>query len=107
MLEREYNEKRLKIQERWSEEEKALEKKRAMQLELQGDLIFENNSLADLIKEYAIFSLAQKGEIDYPKTMEERGMMLAKLDISKAIKEFLDSPIELSENESRYLESFI
>lgn len=96
-----------KILKQWSKNEKALEKKHTLSRQMQGELIFENNSLQDLIKEYALFSLANKEEIVYPDTLEKRGIELMKLPMKTAIEEFLESDIQFSDEEIAYLKNCI
>lgn len=102
----EYERKKNEIYEQWTKEEEKLNEENSIRDIMKGELINEDVSLMDLIKEYAIFSQASKGEIAYPKTMEERGMALAQIEIKDAMKEFLDSNVvELSEIEINYLKS--
>ena len=88
------------ILEDWNAKEKLLEQRKVYTdyMILGGEY-----SLSDLIKEYAIFAKAKKGEIIYPQTAKERGKLLLKLNIEDAIPYFLESNILLSEEERRYL----
>ena len=69
----------------------------------QGELSFADISLETLIKEFAIFSLSNKGEITYPSTFEERGKLIAKISLERAISEFLNMGVEFSNEEIEYL----
>ena len=67
------------------------------------ELLMDDYSLVDIIKEYAIFSLAQSGKIAYPESLEERAILLNTIDISSAIHEFVNGIHNLTDEQRKYL----
>ena len=62
-------------------------------------ILDENYSLIDLIKEYALFGLAQKGIFNYPSNAEARGQMLMAINLDVAISEFISMNKTILTNE--------
>ena len=97
-----YEAEKRKIENEWERNSRKLEKQYDSLLKSQNTLQNNNFTLTDVIKEYAIYSKACRGDIIYPTTACERGILLSMLDIDEAIKEFISST-QLSKSEVEYL----
>ena len=98
-----YNKKRAEMLYKIQLQENEVEKENHKNSELRGEIGLDI-SLSYILREYAIVSLARKGELVYPETPEERGMILAQITNKVAASEFLNNE-NLSEKEKCYLES--
>ena len=87
--ERRYAETKLELEQEWERELDKLEKRQAEAEEFQIEILGGEYSLYDLIKEYAIFSLAKNGVIQYPSTILERSALLMSIEKKLAITEFI------------------
>lgn len=106
----EYNEAKYEIEQEWNKKAKELEKKHDDATLAKLDLLMEDYSLLDFIKEFAIFAKAtdETNPIPYPETSEERGIMLANLGIDESINLFIKlNHQKLTEDMILYLQDCI
>lgn len=85
----EYFEELSNIQKELEENYQKADEEAAMEEILQVEILCGEYCLYDLIKEYAIYSLASQGNLVYPSTLEERAKMLAVIDFKEATLEFI------------------
>ena len=104
---REYNAEKIRLEDEWNKRAEALEKEQTEATWAKLELLTEDYNLLDLIKEYAIYAMAIDGEIQYPNTPEERGLVLSSLNIQKAIPLFIKVNPKLSNEQINYLQSCI
>lgn len=97
-----YSTRRNKIIKQFEIAEKKLEKESFNdQLSIEP---LNKDSLESIIKEFALFNMAQKQEIVYPTTLAEKNSLLLKIDIKNAIPEFIANfQDKLSDVEMEYL----
>ena len=102
-IEQTYARKKRVIENAWHKKVEQFKKEKEEASFCKVELLMEEYSLVDIIKEYAIFSLAQSGKIVYPESLEERAILLNTIDISSAIDEFVNGIHDLTDEQRKYL----
>lgn len=102
-IEQTYARKKRAIESAWHKKVEQLKKEKENASFCKMELLMDEYSLVDIIKEYAIFSLAQSGKIAYPESLEERAILLNTIDISSAIDEFVNGIHDLTDEQRKYL----
>lgn len=106
-IEREFIKKKEKIKKEWDYAEDALNKNLDQIRDMEGSLVFQADmpSLLYTMQEFALWSLAKKGVIEYPQTRAQKGIMLDTMPLSTVIAEVLEKAdaIGLTDCEFAYL----
>lgn len=98
-----YQKTKNKIIQKFEKAEKKLEK---VQENIDFSVVSDDYNLETLIKEFALFSLAQKQVIAYPSTLEEKCTILREIPLKMAISEFIkEMKVEFSAEELQYLKA--
>lgn len=98
-----YQKTKNKIIQKFEKAEKKLEK---VQENIDFSVVSDDYNLETLIKEFALFSLAQKQVIVYPSTLEEKCTILREIPLKMAISEFIkEMKVAFSEEELQYLKA--
>ena len=87
------------IESEWIREIEEVSYKHEVSRAYQMEILAKEYTLYDLIKEFAIFSLAEKGKIEYPDTLEKKGVMLRNISFEIAVDEFIEFNKHLLDNE--------
>ena len=102
-IEQEYARKKRALEKEYKQKMALAKKKNEEATYNKMELLKDEYSLVDIIKEYAIFSLAQSGKRLYPESLEERAILLNTIDISFAIEEFVNGIHNLTNEQRKYL----
>lgn len=103
-IEQEYTRKKRALENEWRKKIAEASKRHKEAIDNKVELLQEDYSLVDIIKEYAIFSLAKAGKISYPETLEQRAELLKTIDLDMAIREFIKENDKLSSTQVSFLE---
>lgn len=104
-IEQVYVRKKFFLENEWKKKIAEATKRQRYANDNKVELLQEDYSLVDIIKEFAIFSLAKAGKIDYPETLEQRAEMLKNLNLDKAISEFIKGNSNLNSMQIEFLKS--